>query len=251
MIGAGNVATHLAVALKNCGYRISQIYGRTEISAAELAKKTNAGFTTNLNDIERNADVYFYCLSDHALENFISNFNGNSGLHIHTAGSISIDIFSGRKKNYGVIYPLQTLSKNKEINFNEVPLFTEANNPENLEKANAIAKNISKKVFEINSANRMKLHISAVFACNFTNYFYKLAKDLLDESNLPFDLIVPLIEETVEKLKYLSPQQAQTGPAIRGDRNVIEKHLVALEYNKDKQKLYSIISELIIKEQQQ
>jgi predicted short-subunit dehydrogenase-like oxidoreductase (DUF2520 family) len=247
MLGAGNVATHLATTLQKNGYRISQVYSRTSASAENLAKKLKTTFTTEINKIDKTADIFIYCVSDNALETVVQQFDHSEGLHLHTAGSISVDIFKNKRRNYGVLYPLQTFSKQKEIDFSSVPLFLEANSSENMSEIRLIAGKLSNKVYEISSEERMKMHISAVFACNFSNYLYQIASDLLGESHLPFDLMIPLIEETVAKLKSLTPYQAQTGPAVRNDRNVVNKHVKALEYDSEKQLVYQLLSDLIIK----
>ena len=242
VIGAGNVATHLASALKTCGYDIMQVFSRTEVSAKLLADKLQCSFTSSESSIQRDADLYFYCISDNALEAVIKIFQQSKGIHIHTAGSIHVDIFRNYADNYGVLYPMQTFSKQKAIDFNTVPIFTEANNADNLEIINSIARKLSEKVYPISSEQRIKLHIAAVFACNFSNHCFRMAHEILEESHLPFDLILPLIDETVEKLKHLTPEQAQTGPAVRNDQNVLEKHLKALENHPEKQELYRVLS---------
>jgi len=242
MIGAGNVATHLAPALQNCGYNIIQVFSRTKASAKLLADKLQCSFTNSEDCIQRNADLYLYCVSDNALESVIRTFHYSKGIHVHTAGSIDADIFRNYADNYGVLYPMQTFSKQKAVDFNSVPIFTEANNADNLEKINTIAKKLSEKVYPISSAQRIKLHIAAVFACNFSNHCFRMAHEILEENRLPFDLMLPLIDETVEKLKHLTPEQAQTGPAVRNDQNVLKKHLKALENHPEKRELYRILS---------
>ena len=242
MIGAGNVATHLASALQNCGYNIVQVFSRTEASAKLLANKLQCSFTNSEDCIQQNADLYLYSVSDNALESVIRAFHYPKGIHIHTAGSIHMDIFRNYTENYGVLYPMQTFSKQKAVDFNSVPIFTEANNADNLEIINSIARKLSEKVYPISSEQRIKLHIAAVFACNFSNHCFRVAHEILEENQLPFYLMLPLIDETVEKLKHLTPEQAQTGPAVRNDQNVLEKHLKALENHPEKQELYRILS---------
>lgn len=246
IIGAGNVATHLAVALQKNGFAILQVFSRTEASAKKLAELLQTTFTTDLNHIDRQADLYFYCVSDHILGDIIDRFNHTEGLHIHTAGSIPATIFSQKRTHYGVLYPLQTFSKQKELDFRTVPLFIEANNEQNKATIEEIASLISDKVYCINSDERIKLHVSAVFACNFSNHLYHIASELLSESHLPFDLLMPLVEETVQKLKSLSPYEAQTGPAVRNDFNVLNKHLQSLANDPKKHDLYKLLSESII-----
>lgn len=244
-IGAGNVATHLAKAFYQKGYPIVQIFSQTEVSAKTLSDKVNSNYTTDYNDIITNADIYFYCVTDEVLPQIISQKKLSNGIHIHTAGSVNMNIFENNRKNFGVIYPLQTFSKNKEIDFSKVPLFIESNNEFSEQKIKDLALVLSSKVFSISSEKRQKIHLSAVFACNFTNHLYSIAQDLLGE--IPFDVLFPLIEETVEKIKTLPPKQAQTGPAKRKDKNVINRHLDALSFNSDWQDIYKKLTEDIQK----
>ena len=173
-IGAGNVATHLALALKNIGHNIVQVFSRTLVSAKTLANNVNAEYTNELKDLTTNSDIYFYTVPDDALPLTIENVPSKKGIHIHTAGSISMDIFTPFQYNYGVLYPLQTFSKNKNINIQEVPFLLEANNKYVKEILIDITKNLSNKFFEVNSQERQRIHLSAVFACNFTNFKYFL-----------------------------------------------------------------------------
>lgn len=250
MLGAGNVATHLANALQLAGYHIVQVYSRKESSASTLASKLNTRFTIYLSDIDVQADYYFYCLSDNALEFVIQNFKADSGIHIHTAGTISMEVFNNYKTNYGVFYPLQTFSIQKKVNFDMLPVFIEANNAENLIELDTIAKRISADVIEISSIERMKLHVAAVFACNFTNHLFEISSEILSDTRIPFKVLLPLINETTAKLKVLSPHEAQTGPAVRLDFNVMQKHLDSLSSETEKQFIYQILSDSIIKKHQ-
>ena len=245
-IGAGNVATHLAKALYKNGFSILQVFSRTELSAKTLADEVSANYTTDYNTIIENADIYFYCLTDDVLPELITQKALPNGIHIHTAGSVKMDVFEMNRTNYGVLYPLQTFSKNKEIDFSKVPLFIEANNEFSEQVIKDLAMSLSQKVYTVSSDNRQKIHLSAVFACNFTNHLFSIAQELLGE--VPFDVLLPLIEETVEKVKTISPRKAQTGPAIRKDNAVINKHLESLSFNSDWQDIYKKLTRDIQKE---
>jgi predicted short-subunit dehydrogenase-like oxidoreductase (DUF2520 family) len=153
-----------------------------------------------------------------------------------------MDIFSGNE-NYGVFYPMQTFSKNKPVNFEDVPLCLEANTQKNLTFLKKIASIVSNRVFEVNSEQRKVLHISAVFVNNFTNHLFALASDFCKKEELPFDMLRPLIKETVDKLDILDPYAAQTGPALRNDQKTIAAHLKMLD--DDQSKIYTIITESI------
>jgi predicted short-subunit dehydrogenase-like oxidoreductase (DUF2520 family) len=246
-IGAGNVATHLALALKNIGHNIVQVFSRTLVSAKTLANNVNAEYTNELKDLTTNSDIYFYTVPDDALPLTIENVPSKKGIHIHTAGSISMDIFTPFQYNYGVLYPLQTFSKNKNINIQEVPFLLEANNKYVKEILIDITKNLSNKFFEVNSQERQRIHLSAVFACNFTNHLYAQAEKILAQVNLPFSDLLSLVDETTQKVHTLSPAEAQTGPAIRHDWPIIEKHLAQL---KGKEKtIYQLLTESIQNDQ--
>ena len=161
---------------------------------------------------------------------------------------MSLTLFSGLKERCGVLYPLQTFSKEKPVDFGEVPLFVEAPCPDDLNILKQLGADIGSKTFEADSLQRQQLHLAAVFACNFTNHLFAIADDLLKESGLPFDVLRPLIRETVEKTATLSPREAQTGPAIRRDSNVMEKHLLKLSDHLQWQEIYRLLSENIQKQ---
>jgi predicted short-subunit dehydrogenase-like oxidoreductase (DUF2520 family) len=245
-IGAGNVATHLAQALYRAGYTILQIISRTEASAEALARTVNARWTNDPQKTEA-ADIYLYAVSDSALEEVIRRNPQTNGLHVHTAGSMSLLLFEGVKQRGGVLYPLQTFSKAKPVDFKQVPLFIEASTADDANILKQLGSDISNSVLDATSAQRRQLHLAAVFACNFTNHLFTIANDLLKESGLPFDVLHPLIRETVEKIATLSPREAQTGPAIRKDANVMEKHLLKLSDHPQWQEIYRLLSESIMK----
>ncbi|MDD2284400.1 MAG: DUF2520 domain-containing protein [Paludibacter sp.] len=245
-IGAGNLATHLSRALQQAGEQIVQIYSRTMTSASELATLLNVPYTTNLDEIITDADVYFYAVSDDALESLVQLPLASNAIHVHTAGSVSMDVFIGKKSNYGVFYPLQTFSKTKQVDFKTIPVFIEASSPEVETTLFKLAHKVSEQVYRTNSEQRLKLHVSAVFASNFVNHLYQIASDVIKSADLPFEVLKPLILETAEKVKFLSPEQAQTGPAKRNDQGVINKHLEILDVNSALKQLYQDLSDMIL-----
>jgi predicted short-subunit dehydrogenase-like oxidoreductase (DUF2520 family) len=240
ILGAGNVATHLAWALKDIGHEISQIYSRTQLSAETLAQQLDTDYCSSP-ALLKQADLYIYALSDNALETIISEVNIRSGIHIHTAGSVDLNIFDAKFDNFGVFYPLQTFSKDKDIDFSEVPIFVEGNNTAVTDTLFELAKSLTNKPFVATSFQRIRLHIAAVFACNFSNYFYTLASDILKSESIPFDIFHPLIQETASKIQTLTPVDAQTGPARRNDTDTMQKHLEMIE-DEDLKKIYSDLS---------
>lgn len=248
MIGAGNVATHLTRAFVENNIQVLQIYSKTESTARALAEKYQIQCTTKKDEIRRGADIYIYSIKDDVLPDFVANDFEKDKIHIHTAGSVDIKIFENYKKNYGVLYPLQTFSMDKKVNFSEIPFFIEASSIEIEQKIKQIAEILSEKIYYISSEHRLTLHISAVFACNFVNYMYFLANNLVEKSGLDFEILKPLILETADKIKYLQPFEAQTGPAKRYDKTVINRHLEQLNYNEDLSKLYQLLSENIYRD---
>ncbi len=242
LIGAGNVATHLATELYQKSFDIIQVYSRTIKSASALAKAVHAVPVTEISAIINDADLYIFSVKDSVLEELISQVPENKGLWLHTAGSMSIDIFSKYTSHYGVIYPFQTFSKNRDVNWSDIPLFIEASEHNTLIQLEGIAKQLSGKVLELSTDKRKYLHLTGVFACNFTNHMYALAEQILKKIDLPFEVALPLIDETAAKVHSLSPKVAQTGPAVRYDENVINKHLSLID-SKQVKEIYKLISD--------
>lgn len=245
-IGAGNLATNLAVALTEKGFYIYQIYSRTIESAKMLADKIGSNFTNIINDIDNDADLYIFSVKDSVLEDLIAQIAPNKGIWIHTAGSISVDIFKKYNSRHGVVYPFQTFSKNRKVELKDVPFFIEADSDNTYRFLNNIFSTISDKVLELSSEKRKYIHLTGVFACNFVNHMYHISSDILKAEGIPFDVLLPLINETASKIHSLSPEAAQTGPAIRFDKNIMDKHL-ALMTNRNHQNIYKLISQNIYK----
>ncbi len=244
-LGAGNLAFHLAKALNSKGFQIKQIYNRTEIQAKELAEITGSEYTSTLDEIDKSADIYIVAVKDSAFDDVLSQIDFQDKLLIHCSGSQPISVLNKYAKNFGVIYPLQTFSRSREVDFSKIPVFIEANSLKNLEILKNIAGTISEKVSVAESEQRQLLHISAVFACNFVNHFYFIAGELLKSKNIGFDVLKPLILETALKVYELQPFEAQTGPAVRFDKNIIEKHLSKLADTEEYRQLYELISKSI------
>ena len=245
IIGAGNVATHIALALKKNGYFIREIYSKTEKSARILADKTGVSYTTSLKKLPIDADLYIISVKDSVIEEVAEEMKVNNGIVVHTAGSLSINILQPFFKNFGVFYPLQTFTKNRKIDFFEVPLCVEANNSNNENKLLALAKSLSKRAELINSDERKILHLAAVFACNFTNHMYSAGYELLKSEKINFELLHPLINETAKKANEMNPIDAQTGPAARNDKKTIDMHLKMLKDYPGFEKIYRFVSDSI------
>ena len=181
------------------------------------------------------------------LQDVIARVKPNNGLWVHTAGCMPISVFEGLTARYGVVYPLQTFSKSREVDFKKIPFFLEANSSEDEKVLGEVARALSSDVRFLSSEKRKNLHLAAVFACNFTNHMYALAEKILEEQQIQGEVLLPVIDETAAKVHVMSPAQAQTGPAIRYDENVINNHKAKLK-DPDMRNLYELISRSIHKE---
>lgn len=246
-VGAGNLATNLAKALYRKGFRIVQVYSRTPQAAQALARQVEADHTADLSALADDARLYVVALKDDAFVQLLPEMvqGHETSLWVHTGGSLPMDVWQGHAERYGVFYPMQTFSKQREVDFGEVPFFIEGNTRQDADLLKEIALALSGKVYEVTSEQRKYLHLAAVFANNFTNHMYALAAELLQKHGLPFDSLLPLIDETARKVHGLSPLAAQTGPAVRYDRHVIDKHLQLLADSPGMQMLYKAVSESI------
>ena len=247
IIGAGNLATHLSIALQNAGFKILQIYSRTILSAKQLASQLNAAYTNNLFELNQNADLYLIAVSDTAISEIVKNKCFQNKFLAHTCGSVSIDVFKNYTNNYGVFYPLQTFTKSIKLDFTEIPICIEANSQANKNSLITIAQKISTKIYEINSEQRQTIHLSAIFANNFANHLFNIANEIIKEKNIPFEILTPLIKQTAAKVFNNKPSETQTGPAIRNDKKTIQKHIKMLENNPEFQNIYQILSSNIVK----
>lgn len=246
LIGAGNVACHLAPALLKAGANLCQIYSRSVESARELGMKTGITYTADLFAVYPDADIYIFCVSDDALLTVFKSLRINSqALVLHTSGSVPMDIFVPYRERFGVLYPLQTFTKRRDLDFREIPLCIEACNAETLKQVRGLAEMLSAKVEAIDSEKRKHLHLAAVFANNFTNHLYGMAGKILEKEGLDFSLLRPLIFETAHKVMLMSPESAQTGPARRGDEGILNMHRNLLGTNKKLQRIYTLMSDSI------
>ena len=244
LIGAGNLATQLGKSLKKAGIIISQVYSRTEDSARTLGELLEAEWLTDIKALRDEADVYIFSVKDSALSELITEVCKGRGdkLFLHTAGSMPMSCFEGKALHYGVFYPMQTFSKAKDVYFENIPVFIEGDSAETEEVIRSFANMLSKRVITLSSADRKYLHLAAVWACNFTNYCYTVASNILGEHGIPFDVMLPLINETTEKIQNICPKAAQTGPAVRGDKNVMSQQLELMSDREDLQELYKMLS---------
>ena len=226
LIGAGNLATHLGKALADAGNTIEQVYSRTMQSATRLAALLGCEAQTEIGNINTDSDVYVLSVSDSALPQIVPQLcaGRDGGIFVHTAGSIPADIFRRHARHYGVVYPMQTFSKDARLDFRKIPCFIEASDDGTLGVLQTMCREISDSVVPLGSDDRKYLHLAAVFASNFVNHCYACAADILNSSGVPFQALLPLIEETCDKVHEMSPAMAQTGPALRYDKKVLETH---------------------------
>lgn len=245
IIGAGNVATQLGLALKKAKYPILQVLSKRKASASKLGIILNAEHTSSYSKLNLNADFYIIAVSDDAISEVAKKLNLDKQIIVHTSGSVSLDVLKNSSTNIGVFYPLQTFSKERKANFRNIPICYEANNSKTHQRLLLLARSISRTVKSINSDQRKSIHLAAVFACNFTNHFYSIAEDILKSNNMSLDILKPLIEETTNKIKENSPSDMQTGPAIRDDKKTVIKHIGMLT-DKDQKQAYKLISKLIL-----
>ncbi len=248
LIGAGNVATQLGLALKYY-HNILQVFSRQLTNASSLAKKLDSLATDNIQDIYPDADLYIISVQDDAIESIVNRLPTSNGIVVHTAGSVTIEILNSFK-NYGVFYPFQTFSKHRKISFSTIPILIEGNSERTTTQLLKLASTLSRNTYQVSTEQRLMIHVAAVFACNFTNYFYHIAKTISDKAELPFNILQPLIKETAAKAFTTSPENAQTGPASRKDKQTMQKHIEMLNQSTFEKNnlaiLYEDISERII-----
>ena len=243
LVGSGNVATHLGIALQKGNYPIVQVYSRSIENAKKLAEKLNTNYTNDLTQL-KTADLIIVSVNDDAISKVLSQLK-NTAI-VHTSGSIGMNVFNDSFSDFGVFYPLQTFNKEVEINISEIPFCIEGNSLKFENQLIEIAKKLSNNVVAMDSVQRKKLHIAAIFACNFSNQMFNIADDLLAENNLDFNILLPLIKQTIAKLNDNKPKSVQTGPAKRNDNNIIKEHINLIK-KEDIKELYQKISTLIIK----
>lgn len=252
LIGAGNLATNLGLALLRAGHNIIYVYSRTEASAQQLALRLGCSYTTDIHEAAqrtKECQVAILSVKDAVLSELAVQMPlDNATLFLHTAGSMPMNILP--MKHRGVLYPMQTFSKEREADFSHIPTFLEVAENSDAETLQQLTATITDNLHWLSSERRKSLHLAAVFACNFANYCYDAASQLLERDGIDFKVMLPLIQETTNKLSQLSPYEAQTGPAIRYDKNVIERHTEMLEHMPEHQDLYRTITELIHKRHQ-
>lgn len=267
IIGAGNVATHLARALHQRA-QICQIIARTTESASRLAELVNRNFAdtsdqfqpssesnlksqtsycdaiTDYRFLRSDMDLYLISVNDDSVIDVVDSTEDFPGIWAHTSGSVSVDVFEGKKSNYGVFYPLQTFSRDVAVEISNVPFLIEGSSPTVAKQLFELAEEISNMVRLADSGLRESIHVAAVFACNFANLMWVEADRLLRERGIDIRFMIPLLQATLDKLSVKSPVDAMTGPARRGDIDVINKHIASLP--DDLKPVYTLLTEKIL-----
>lgn len=248
-IGSGNLAWHLAIALDNTDYAVREVYSRHhENSSALVARLYEAKVNTSLDFSESRCRIFIMAVADDVIPDIAGKILLPPGaILIHTSGSRPLDVLAETSASkIGVFYPLQTFSKNKKVDFGEIPIFVESDDKDTEKLLLTMAKAISRKVFHISSDQRKLLHLSAIFASNFTNHMLTIARDIVSARGLDYDWLKPLIAETINKSLTIGPEAAQTGPARRGDLEILDAHMELLQDDESLAEIYRVISQHIV-----
>ncbi|MGJ3234140.1 Rossmann-like and DUF2520 domain-containing protein [Marivirga sp.] len=248
-IGAGNVAWHLAPALENVGHFVKEVYTPNGKSAKKLVGNLyDAVVKSDLDFSDSPSQIFILAVPDDAIKSIAEEIIlPEQSLMVHTSGSKGLDVLEySSAAATGVFYPLQTFSKSKKLDFERVPFLLESENKEALKILNNLAKSLSKNIQIVSTAQRKQMHLAAVFACNFTNHMMSISEKIMNNAQLNFSLLHPLVLETIDKALKHSPQSVQTGPAKRGDLETLDKHMEMLQSDGNVQEIYRLISQNIL-----
>lgn len=244
LIGSGNVAYAYSKALMNNGISPSYIYTRSVDKIPEIEKYFGLNATSNFDELF-DCDLIIIAVNDDAICEVAANLKNYKGLLVHTSGT-KPSYALNHVENYGVLYPLQTLTKDFDVDFKKIPLLVNASNSVCLQKLKSLANIMSNVVFECSDEDRGAIHLSAVFVCNFVNVMLQIGDKLLEDKGFNVSIFESLVKETIDKAFVLGPGCALTGPAKRGDFETIEKHEKLLENNLDEKKIYELLTSYII-----
>ncbi|EOE6710020.1 Rossmann-like and DUF2520 domain-containing protein [Acinetobacter baumannii] len=250
LLGSGRVAFHLAKALLAKGHNIVQVYARDFEKTKKFAEQIQAKACQSLQEFQP-SDLIILAVSDSAIAELAKQVHElfPETLMVHTSGSTDIQVISQVHEKAGVFYPLQTFSLERDVDWQATPLFVEATSKDDLVILSDLANSLSKRVYQYTSKQRLTLHLAAVFACNFSNYCFDMARQVVDAEQVDFGLLYPLILETAKKATENDPKQMQTGPAMRGDQNILVMHqsLLAQANRDDLKQVYQLLSDGIVK----
>lgn len=241
IIGSGNTASVLGRKIKASEHTVVQVLARNAAAGEELAAELGCTAASDPANVDHTADIYIVAVADKALPDLHKWIRLDKKLVVHTAASVSKDVLSGISRNYGVLYPLQTLRRQQQT-IPEIPFLVDGNTADDLALIQDFAGSLSSQVIVADDAARLRMHVAAVFASNFTNHLYVLAENYCKKENIAFTLLLPLIEETARRLHELPPRASQTGPAIRNDGETIQKHLAMLDRHPELKKVYEALT---------
>lgn len=244
--GAGRVAESLCKELFHAGYGIDLVVSENETSGKPLADSCKALWSHDLS-FPVSTKVIIVAVPDHKLKSVLESVSCSTETIVaHTAGSFGLDIFPDKILKRGIFYPLQTFSKARKISFLDLPFLIDSSDDESSVILRTLAESIGSKVHSVDTEQRRMLHLAAVFVCNFTNHMLTSGREVALKADYTFEILTPLIKETISKALDFGPENSQTGPAIRNDRNTIEKHLELLSFSSDLQKVYEVMTKSII-----
>lgn len=249
VIGAGNVAWHLAPALEDAGHTVTEVYARTLASANKITNRLyEAEPKEDLDFSESKAELFILAVKDLAISEILDALIlPEEAILVHTSGSVELGVLNSSSATYtGVFYPLQSFSIGGKVEWSDLPILVESEDEAILQKLKKLAKSLTQKVFVVRSKDRKALHIAAVFASNFSNHMIRIAEEIMRRQGLDFEMLKPLIIETISKSLEIGAKNAQTGPAIREDYETLEKHYHFLNYNEEIAEIYRLISQNII-----
>ena len=244
IIGGGNVAYHLISSITSSGHKLVQIYNRTPSKI--LNASGSANLVNQVHGITHEADIYIVCVKDTAIAEVVGSLRLKDKLVVHTSGNRSMNLLSEVSSKFGVFYPIQSFTKEIPIQFKKTPIIIEANTEEALKELELFAKSISNVVESMDELSRQKLNVAGVFANNFTNHLFTLVNDYLKNENIDFKILLPLIQNTIDKLTLGSPHEMQTGPAVRFDMATIQNHLEILNANPEMKEIYQSMTDKIL-----
>jgi predicted short-subunit dehydrogenase-like oxidoreductase (DUF2520 family) len=243
--GAGNVAGALCKALHEKKHIIEHIVSRNEVRGLTFANDFNSTWSDNYS-FPSTSELIIVSVPDNAIKEILGRIKCNkNAIVLHTSGSVGIDVFKGHFTNYGVLYPLQTFSSGRNHEFSSIPLFIEGSDNSTLHIIQDISGTLSKSVYHCDSEHRRMLHLAAVFSCNFTNHMMTRGKELANRAGFPFEILEPLLKETIQKAFDKGPENSQTGPAVRNDTDTLKKHLEMLSFSPEMRDIYELISRSI------
>jgi predicted short-subunit dehydrogenase-like oxidoreductase (DUF2520 family) len=253
IIGSGNIAWHLIQVFEEAGIRVAEVFARKKKNAADmLGYAYDVEVQTHLDFRQSTSKVFFLAVSDDAIIPVASEILlPENSILVHTSGSksmadLSVALTRNPQVRFGVFYPLMTFTRGVPVDFQRIPLCLEGEDEYTFNQLDTIARQISSNVTKVSSHQRSVLHVAAVFGCNFVNHLWALAKEIVDEEDLSFDLLKPLINETCQKaMKAVHPAEVQTGPAVRDDETTLAKHQKMIKDDHDLIKVYKTLTQSI------